>query len=76
MLVSLVTYENPAELVAMASQQAAAPSGLPVPCGGVGLQDHVKVTLKAPLGGRTLLSVGQGGTGPITLDGTMGAPLQ
>ena len=75
-LVSLVTYDNPVEVAAEASEQAAAPSGVAVGCGGVGLQDHVTVTLKAPLGSRTLLDVSTAPPEPITLDGTFGKPLQ
>jgi hypothetical protein len=74
-LISLITYQNPAEIAAQASQAAALPSGSTLACGGVGLKDHVKVTLKAPLGSRTLLDVSTAWPERIELTGTIGKPL-
>ena len=74
-LISLITYENPAEVASEASQAAALPSGTVLVCAGVGLADHVKITLKAPLGNRVLLDVSTVPPGPIDLGGTVGKPL-
>jgi hypothetical protein len=74
--ISMITYENPAELAAEHSQAAALPSGSVLGCAGVGLEDHAKVTLKAPLGHRTLIDVSSVPPQVITLDGTVGTPLQ
>jgi hypothetical protein len=74
-LISLITYQNPAEIAAQASQAASLPAGTTLACGGVGLEDHAKVALKAPLGNRTLLDVSTVPPEPIELTGTVGKPL-
>lgn len=74
-LISLITYQNPAEIAAQASQEASLPSGTTLACGGVGLEDHAKVALKAALGNRTLLDVSTVPPEPIELTGTVGKPL-
>jgi hypothetical protein len=74
-LISLITYQNPAEIAAQASQAAALPPGSNLVCGGVGLDDHAKVALKAPLNRRTLLDVSTVPPEPIELTGTLGKPL-
>ena len=74
-LISLITYQNPAEIAAQASQTASLPSGTTLACGGVGLDDHAKVALEAPLGNRTLLDVSTVPPEPIELTGTVGKPL-
>ncbi|BEP12382.1 hypothetical protein acdb102_06930 [Acidothermaceae bacterium B102] len=72
---SLVTYENPAEIAAEAALATNLPPGTAVACAGVGLLDHAKVTLKARLGKRLLLDVSGVPPWPVDRDGTVGKPL-
>ncbi len=74
--VSLITYENPAEIAAFAAIQATLPPHTVVVCAGVGLGDHTKVTLTAPLGKRALLDVSTVPPVPLDRNGTVGKPLR